>query len=147
MLAETALKHAQTTHVMFIDTDMRFPPETIVGLIERDKDIIGANYRHRTVNVDSTARGLDDKWVDSAGKTGIEEVLHTGTGMLLIKRHVFEKMKKPWFETTYRQKQNDWMGEDVYFCTMARVQGFKVWVDHDLSQDVNHTGNFDFGWK
>ena len=37
-------------------------------------------------------------------------------------------------------------GEDVYFCTMARVHGFEVWVDHDLSKEVTHIGQFEYGW-
>lgn len=146
MLVAQALKHKQTTHVLFIDTDMRFPPDVARRMMAHDKDIVGCNYRHRTVRVDSTARGMNDQWVNSAERSGLEEVLHTGTGMLLIKRRVFEKMEKPWFETTYRHMQDDWMGEDVFFCVMARRAGFKVWIDHDLSKEVGHVGLFEYGW-
>lgn len=147
ILAGAALSNARVTHVLFIDTDMRFPPDTAERLIAHDKDIIGANYRHRRVEIDSTARGMDDKWVDSGASGGIEEVLHTGTGMLMVKRHVFEKMGKPWFETCYREKHDDWLGEDVYFCIRAREAGFRVWVDHDLSKQVTHIGTYEFGWS
>jgi hypothetical protein len=147
ILAAQALKHAATTHVLFIDTDMRFPPDALQRLLAADKDIIGGNYRHRSEDVNSVARGLDDQKVLSAGKIGLEEVLHTGTGFMLVKRKVFEGMEKPWFETTYRHTHDDWMGEDVYFCVMARQSGFKVFVDHDLSQDIGHTGTFEYRWS
>ena len=146
VLANAALENERVSHVLFVDTDMHFPPDVAERLIKHDKDIIGVNYRHRRPGVDSTARGLDDQWVDSGSREGIEQVLHTGTGMLLVKRQVFEKLPKPWFETTYREKHDDWMGEDVFFCTMARVHGFDIWVDHDLSKEVTHIGQFEYGW-
>jgi hypothetical protein len=146
MLANVAMGHKETTHVLFIDTDMRYPADALQRLLARDLDIVGANYRHRSPEVDSTARSMNDERVFSTGKTGVEEVLHTGTGFLLIKRRVFETMEKPWFETTYRHKQDDWLGEDVYFCIMARQAGFKVHIDHDLSKDIGHTGTFEYRW-
>jgi hypothetical protein len=147
ILAGHALKHAETTHVLFIDSDMRFPSYALKMLIDADKDIIGANYRHRSDVVDSVARSDDDEKVFSAGRTGLQSVLHTGTGFLLIKRAVFEKIEKPWFETTYRHKQDDWLGEDVYFCIRARQAGFQVFIDHDLSREIGHTGTTEYRWE
>lgn len=146
ILANHAMKTRSTTHVLFMDTDMCFPPNALQRLLAHDKDIIGANYRLRQKEVNSVARSLDDKIMDSAKATGIEPVLHTGTGFLLIKRRVFEALEKPWFETTYRHGKDDWMGEDVYFCIMAKQAGFDIFVDHDLSKEIGHTGTFEFGW-
>lgn len=160
IMARAALANKRTTHLLYVDSDMVFPPDAIHRLLARDLDIVGANYRTRhhqsPDEVGSVARSLDDQVVISTGATGTQEVLHTGTGFLMIKRHVFEEMArtvladmdKPWFETTYRGgSKDDWMGEDVYFCVMARQAGFKVFVDHDLSQDVGHIGNFAFRWR
>lgn len=123
------------SHVLFIDSDMRFPPDAIERLLRHDKDIIGANCRHRRA----------DKWTigkSSAGKKGIEQVEGIGFGVTLIKTSVFG-MPKPWFATPYDGDQL--ISDDIFFCYKAKEAGFKIWVDHDLSQEVKHTGQKEFG--
>jgi hypothetical protein len=39
---------------------------------------------------------------------------------------------------------NLFVGEDIYFCKLAQAHGFKVYIDHDLSKEVRHTGTMDF---
>ena len=83
----------------------------------------------------------------NAGKaTEVRDDFAQRGGMLMIKRAVFEKLRKPWFETCYREEHDDWLGEDVYFCIRAREAGFGIWVDHDLSKQVTHQGIYEFGW-
>jgi hypothetical protein len=51
-----------------------------------------------------------------------------GTGFMLIKREVFDKVKAPWFECY----DKGMAGEDVYFCAKCKDAGVKVWVDTAL---------------
>src|SRR6185503_3654210 len=37
------------THVMFVDSDISFPPEGIEALLSRGKDIIGGMYNNKTL--------------------------------------------------------------------------------------------------
>lgn len=123
-------------HVLFIDSDMRFPEDTIDKLLSHKKDIIGANCKHRQAN----------KWtagISSRGKTGIQEVDNIGFGVTLIRTEVFIKMAEPWFATPYDGVQ--FVGEDVFFCRKAKEMGYKIFIDHDLSQDVKHIGSYEFG--
>ena len=62
----------QATHILWLDTDMRFPPDTLFRLLGRKKPIVGANYRARNPPVFPTAvKGL--KRVDTLEEsTGVE---------------------------------------------------------------------------
>lgn len=122
-------------HILFLDSDMRFPADTLQRLLLHDKDIIGANYKQRTQE-EWTAR-KDGKFIGKG--FGLGEVDTLGLGVTLIKRAVFEKFE-PWFAMPYDPQEKKQVGEDVYFCTMAKQNGFKIWVDHDLSHEVKHTG-------
>lgn len=121
------------SHILFIDSDMRFPPDSIDRLLKANKDIIGANCKQRT-QAEWTAR-KDGKFVQP-GK-GLEEVDTLGFGVILISINVFN-MPEPWFAMPYHTQEKKLIGEDVYFCTVAKEQGYKTWVDHDLI--VKHTG-------
>jgi len=59
---------------------------------------------------------------------------------MLIKTSVFESLPQPWFmEDPIKE-----IGEDVHFCNLAREHGFQVFIDHDLSKDVMHIGEFEY---
>jgi hypothetical protein len=101
------------THMLFIDADVSYNPADVLDLIIRDFDVGGSPYPKKSINwknVASTARkhpDLDPSELANvvgdfvfnvaSGTTQIKvneplEVLEIGTGMMLIKRCVFEKM-------------------------------------------------------
>jgi len=129
------------SHILFIDSDMRFPPDTLERLLKHKKDIVGANCRQRTQ--DQWTATKNGKFVSSS--KGLEEVDTLGFGVTLIDMNVFtgklRKLPEPWFAMPYHTQDKKLVGEDVYFCTVAKENGFKIWVDHDLSQEVKHTGS------
>ena len=43
-----------------------------------------------------------------------------------------------------RNEDGGLVGEDVYFCKLARERGFDVFVDHDLSKDCGHVGMLEY---
>jgi hypothetical protein len=88
-----------------------------------------------------------NEWVpvSSKGKTGLERVTSIGCGVMLVKRHVFEKIERPWFWFE-NLKNHKLLGEDVYFCVKAHDFGFETWVDHDLSNEIGHVGSYTYGW-
>ena len=47
------------THILFVDSDMYFPPDAIKKLVEQDRDIVGASYNFRSLPLKSTAFPLD----------------------------------------------------------------------------------------
>lgn len=129
-------QEAHVSHVLFIDSDMRFPQDTIKRLLEHKLDIVGANCAQRGIKKTTTG-------ISSKNKTGIEEVKKIGFGVTLIRMDVFIKTPTPWFATPFDGKQ--FVGEDIFFCRKITEAGFKIFVDHDLSQEVKHSGIYDFG--
>lgn len=116
-------------HILFIDSDMRFPEDLYEKLKAHNKDIVGVNYRHRQGN----------KWAIGKPSTmmkGLEEVDVIGFGAILIRTEVFVLTEAPWFATPYDGQ--GFVGEDVFFCRKAKEAGYKIFVDHDLSQEVKH---------
>lgn len=136
----------RVSHILFIDSDMRFPEDSLERLLKANKDVVGANCRQRTQD-EWTAR-KDGKFISSTNKKGLEEVDTLGFGLTLIDIKVFNgklrKIPEPWFAMPYHTQDKKLVGEDVYFSTVAKEQGFKIWVDHDLSQEVKHTGSVEF---
>jgi hypothetical protein len=130
------------SHLLFIDSDMRFPEDTIDRLVARDKDIVAANAVQRTMSEWWNSR-VDGQSVSSEGRSGLQSVDSTGCGVMLIKMSVFDRLPSPAFETPFDGHHH--VGEDLYFCRLARAHGFTVWIDHDLSQFVRHQGTVEHG--
>jgi hypothetical protein len=122
------------THVLWLDADMSFPPDTALRLLEHDKNIVAANYMTRVAPSRPTAR-RDGQCVSSAGATGLEAVDHVGMGVFLMKTEVVRYIPLPhfWYSTPTET-------EDVYFCRQLRAHGHTIYIDHDLSKHVGHGG-------
>jgi len=152
-MAHEALKEG-ADYILWIDADMRFPKNTIEILMAHDKPIVGDNATTRSIPVKPTAKNLvvdmekkENHWlpVVSKGKTGLEEVTAVGCGVMLVKREVFENTPKPWF--WFEQiPGGKLLGEDVYFCIKALDAGYPTYLDHDLSNQIGHVGQYTFGW-
>jgi cellulose synthase/poly-beta-1,6-N-acetylglucosamine synthase-like glycosyltransferase len=133
-------------YVLFLDSDMRFPPNLLEYLMSHDKDIVACNYATRRLPVKTVAFSdfAELKCVYSGDKTGLEEVDAVGMGAMLIKTEIFKKLPLPWFSISYLPSGNMYIGEDIYFCKLAQANGMKVYVDHDLSKQVKHIGVMEF---
>ncbi len=142
LLVDRALKQ-RCTHILFIDDDQMFPEDAIHQLAKHDLPIVAANIVRKESNPRTNSRRIGENlpcWT-LPDSTGVEEVEFVGTGMMLIKREVFEAMKEPFF---FYDIENN-VGEDVGFCRKARELGFTIHVDHDLSKQVKHVGHFYWG--
>lgn len=140
-------------YILFIDADMRFPRDTIERLIAHGKGIVGVNATTRSVPVKATAKNLviDEegacnwKQISSKNKTGIEQADGIGCGVMLISKETLEAIQKPWFFFELLP-ENKLLGEDIYFCIKAKDAGIETFIDHDLSQEIGHVGNYTYGW-
>lgn len=114
ILTARFLKNESATHLLFIDADIAFNPDSVFRLLEHDKPVISGVYAKKAVNWDHVRRRIGDAKKDltsqqvldmgldfninlTPGKQasiqqGVVEVLDTATGFLLIKRHVIEDM-------------------------------------------------------
>ena len=115
-LIEMSLKQG-ATHILFLDSDMRFPSNLVEKLARHDKDIIACNYATRRLPVKTVA--FKDfstlSYIYSIDKTGLEECDAVGMGAMLIKADVFRKLAYPWFQIHYLPTARMWAGEDMFF--------------------------------
>jgi hypothetical protein len=149
-----------STHLMFVDADIGWEPWHLLVLLNADKDVIGGLYPMKTMPVKWVVNGFE-----GAKEEGpLQEVSKTGTGFMLIKRHVFEKLArhpavktfandiglpkeldphmKTYFDTAVRE--NRYYSEDWTFCENWRDFGGEVWVDKRVL--LKHTGTYVFDY-
>ena len=151
-LVNTSLE-AKCDYIVFIDADMRFPKDTILRLLRNQKDIIGVNATTRAEPVMPTAKNLKIEedgsctWLPiySNSRKGIEKADGIGCGVMMIKASVFAKLEEPYFYFE-QLPNNKILGEDIYFCIKAKDAGIDTWVDHDLSMEIKHIGQYTYSW-
>jgi hypothetical protein len=139
-LAEMGLKSG-ATHLMWFDDDMRFPKDTIIRLLEHDKDIVAANYAFRASPETPVSYDLEKGRVHTTDdSTGLEKVHSIGFGVTMIKPTVFQKLDKPWFANGYIQDTDSYFEEVQFLCMKLRDEGIELFIDHDISKEVRHIG-------
>jgi hypothetical protein len=159
------------THLMFIDADIRFNAPDILKMVEADKDIICGIYPKKEINWNSVKNAMDAgvsnpdlkhhtgsfvvNLKDYAGTVTVPvnepvEIWNGGTGFMLIKREVFEKLKDvvPWyvndvtdlsgtigadkisqfFTESIEPETNRLLSEDYHFCKVWRDNGGQVYA-------------------
>lgn len=136
------------THLLWLDSDMRFPKESLQALLRHDLPIVGTNYTKRLPPHIPVAKKDGQPFFTFEDSEPLEEAHHTGLGLTLMKREVFAKLgdAEPYFPIRYDDDESQYVGEDVAFFRKARLAGFKVMIDQDLSKYVIHRGNMDYNY-
>jgi hypothetical protein len=133
------------SHLFFMDSDMRFPEFTLSRLLAHDKDVVGGYYTTKinpfrsTVLVENGRPGISELTYNPTTGDYLKQVGAIATGCMLIKRHVLEGMKWPWFWYRPEHDRQEFASEDVTFCDEARARGFEVWCDFSLC--CGHVGH------
>jgi len=143
-LARKSIDYYDADYIMWIDGDMTFPEDTIVKLIERNKNIVCATYSKRQEPFHPTAFAEIDPVVPVQISGDIKKVKYAGMGCMLVKRSVYQSIAPPWFPLTWHEATDSWHGEDMGFCTKAIDAGYDIWVDIDLSLKIGHLGQKEF---
>ena len=118
------------THVLFIDSDMRFPQDMVERLLKHDLDIVATNCARRRMPTGPTAQiykenGERELVYTMPESTGLQEVGSVGMGVMLIKANVFAALSEPWFETPWRHDKRGYIGEDVSFAGKQERQALR----------------------
>lgn len=136
------------THILWLDSDMRFPNDTILRLLDRQKRIVVGNYVERRTPYRPVAfPNLETSYIrlftepDDTGLVSIEAI---GAGVMLVETDVYKKLPEPWYAVGWCEGTKEFVGEDVYFCRKATEAGEKIWLDHDLSKEIKHIGTHEF---
>jgi GT2 family glycosyltransferase len=134
-IVDIALKQG-CTHVLFLDTDMTFPPDTLKKLVAHDKDIASGLYFERYPPYRPMLRKVFEDGYSlvnypPAGLVGCDAL---GSGCILIKTEVFKKIGKPYYEYRLASSgiKETFLSEDIVFCERAREAGFKIYCDTSI---------------
>jgi len=174
------------THLLFIDADICWKGEDVLHMINADVDIICGIYPKKEINWHSVERAVQSKvpaselknhtgsWVINLVNYDAEvtvpinqpfEIWAGGTGMMLIKREVFEKMAdhvpvykndvvdlsgnlaqaeeiSEFFATSIEAETQRLLSEDYHFCAIWRKLGGKIWAAPWM--DLGHCGSYLF---
>jgi len=183
-LVRLFLNETQCSHIMFIDADMYFNDQAIATLYKADKDVACGIYPKKELDWDKVSLAASKGKTDLPNYSssfvlnlphdvkkiepdadGMVEVRHGGTGFMLIKREVFEKLAPHVPEYRASTKQNGkgefvrplvkqffdtsidetgcLLSEDYHFCALWRKHGGKVFANTKLK--FNHIGTHIFG--
>jgi len=153
------MTNTQATHYMFIDADIRFEPDAILKMIACDKDVIGGLYPKKALPVNYV--------INLRPETKIQGDIFTvdtmGTGFLLFKRTVYEKLIAAHPETKYVDdvglgkqyepmmysifdceidERGHYLSEDWLFCRRWAKLGGEIWAHGKVL--LNHIGHYEF---
>ena len=183
-LVRLFLNETQCSHIMFIDADMYFNDQAIATLYKADKDVACGIYPKKELDWGKVSTAANKGETDLPNHSssfvlnlphgvkkvepdadGMVEVRHGGTGFMLIKREVFEKLAPHVPEYRASTKQNEkgefvrplvkqffdtsidetgcLLSEDYHFCALWRKHGGKVFANTKLK--FNHIGTHIFG--
>lgn len=185
-------KEFNPTHLLFIDSDIGFDETNIKRLIQKNEDVVCGCYPQKTIFWDNILDVIDnnpevrikpellmskslnynlniDNKENVKINNGFVEIDEAATGMLLIKKNVFEKLKQEYSDRKYselstkihmgynsknlydffsvgfyKQKndENTYLSEDYFFSRLWREIGGKIYAD--VISPLTHSGNMDF---
>ena len=124
--------------VMWVDSDMRFPPDTVTRLLGHNKPIVGATYRRRGPPYQPLG--------EFEGTEGLVRAKLLPGGLVLVKRQVYERLSFPWYSEGYAA-DGEFSTEDTVFCRAAIAAGFPIFCDLDLTAEVSHIGSIAVPWE
>jgi len=149
-----------SSHLLFVDDDMGFPPELVLDMLTFNEPVVGAIYPKRSISRIWCGSGVE------AGeyRPGFIEVEGVGAGVLLIQREAISRMTERYPELIGDYMTIDEMAvigakrtlkffdciemptgkvsEDISFCRRWRAIGGSVWAN--VAYEIQHTGPYTF---
>lgn len=168
------------THLLFVDADIGFTPDQVFRLIESGADVVAGCYPIKRVNWEKAKRAMAEGRSNLAASSldyvleidnpdevrvvnGFTRVRYAGTGFLMIRRHVLEKMcahpdyaplqflrehsrdelvgsanRFALFECMIDPATGTYLSEDFAFCKRWTDIGGEIWAD--LDSHLDHVG-------
>jgi hypothetical protein len=147
------------THFMFIDADIRFEAESIFQMLVYEKEVIGGLYPKKSIPSNYVINLLPQTQLQG----DVFTVDTMGTGFLIFKREVYEKLIEAHPETKYVDdvglgKQYEpymyaifdvaidhkghYLSEDWLFCRRWQKIGGKIWAHSKVL--LNHIGHYEY---
>lgn len=168
-LVSRFLDRPETTHLLFVDSDIAFGSEQVLRMLALDVDVAAGMYPLKTVDwsVDALVRAEQGEPLDTVPlryvgvpcpederetREGFCTAEYAGTGFMMIRRNVFERMIAAFPDTRYTAAHTErvpssspnqyalfdcmidtetghYLSEDYAFCKRWRGIGGKIWLD------------------
>jgi hypothetical protein len=141
---------SDATDLIFMDADLVFDVSAMHQLLQYAVDVIGVVYPYKIdgeaypVNIVNESNGTPHV------ENGLIEAISIPTGLMRIRRPVFERIiaarpelkmsngQYSIFDTGNLWNDGTWYGEDVAFCRRFREIGGRIWILPDI--DIAHVG-------
>lgn len=151
------------THLMFIDADIEFEPDSVIRMLAMNKPLITGAYPKKTIDWEGVKRaaleGKDDiskysaqyainlKFKDPRTRelvvdNGAIEVMDASTGFFLVQRVVFEKMIQAYPELHYKNDSSIDPRFNPYCYAL-----FDTWLDPDDNRYLSEDYTFCRRWQ
>jgi len=156
ILVRQFLEETDCTHLMFIDSDLKFPPESVYGLANAGLPVAAGIYRQREEKMRYVFRLPDNKIIMNNGWLRVDRL---PGGFMCIRRDVLQEMtdRAPRVKVTNQgdlpyvfrlQDEGSFIGEDLCWCddyTKLYHEGVfeqPIWIWPDITFDHNgYVGN------
>ena len=160
----------QTSHLLFIDSDMGFDAQLVIDMLSIDKPLVGALCPKRKLPIEFAGRALkgDARIINNA----FMEVDGIGAAVMLIRRDAVDAVlgrypelidEVSWknhaakgmldsygvtrlirgFDPLYVDGEK--FSEDLSFCRRYRDTGGEIWAN--ISHQITHVGMYDYGGR
>jgi hypothetical protein len=153
------MTNEKATHFMFIDADIRFQPESILQMLSYDKEVIAGLYPKKSIPTNYVINLLPQTKIQG----DIFTVDTAGTGFLIFRREVYEKLIAAHPETKYVDdvglgkqyehmmyaifdckidERGHYLSEDWLFCRRWQAVGGEIWAHRKTL--LNHIGHYEY---
>jgi hypothetical protein len=154
VFANYFLGHPRFTHLLFLDTDMKFRPEAIMRLLGANRHIAGIASPFRRIDLDRRIEPADHgltmrEWLEKHadynlsirpndhGTTpvsgGFVEVDHVGTGIFLARRDTFEMTRPHTKRYKAPHHYRAMLPDDDFRAFFDTIEEDGVYLSEDLS--------------
>lgn len=155
----------QSTHMLFIDSDMGFTPDLVLEMLQFGEPMVGALYTRKCLPVQWAASGMGTEFTERRGN--FMKVAGLGMGCFLIRRDAIDIMLKQMPELSDTRMEfhaakdiltggrmirafdgmdspdgSGRLSEDLAFCARWRQCGGDVWAA--IGHEVEHVGAYSY---
>lgn len=133
-------------YILWVDSDMILPKNTLLRLLSHNKDIVSGVYSYKVINGENAVvKRYSKTEEDTYEDVSLKEIRETkelmlvdgiGFGCVLTKVDIFNKIEQPWF------RYDKDLGEDIFFCRKAQETGIEIFVDPTVK--AGHVGQVNY---